>query len=52
MSTAAEQIRFENLLDLAKYAFKAGAFDRAEMHLAEARVLVAHERRMEEEAGA
>jgi hypothetical protein len=50
MSAAAEQIRFENLLELAKYAFKAGAFARVEEHLAEAVTLSAHERQLAEES--
>jgi len=47
--TAAARIKFENLLDLAKYAFQAGAFAKVEEHLAEARTIVAFERRLIEE---
>ncbi len=48
--SAAARIKFENLLDLAKYAFQAGAFATAEEHLAEARTLVAFERNLTEES--
>jgi len=48
--SAAARIKFENLLELAKYAFQAGAFATAEEHLAEARTVVAFERRLLEEA--
>lgn len=50
MSAIAEQIRFENLLELAKYAFKAGAYPRVDEHLAEALTLSARERQIAEES--
>jgi hypothetical protein len=46
---AAAEIKFLNLLDLARFAFKAGAYARAEEHLQEARTLVAYERRIAED---
>jgi len=47
--SAAARIKFENLLELAKYAFQAGAFATAEEHLAEARTIVAFERHLVDE---
>lgn len=49
MTATAARIKFENLLELAKYAFQSNTEEglrRAEEHLAEARTLVAHERRL------
>ena len=52
MSTAAARIKFENLLELAKYAFQAGALVTAEEHLAEARTLINFERRLVDDQAA
>lgn len=50
--SAAARIKFENLLQEAKYAFQSGTPEglaRAEEHLAEARTLVAFERLLQNE---
>lgn len=47
--SAAARIKFENLLQEAKFAFMSGTpegYARAEEHLAEARTVVAFERRL------
>ena len=45
-------LRILNLIEEARYAIKAGNWARAEELLAEARTLVAFERRLENEVGA
>ena len=45
-------IKFRNLIEESRYAFEAGDFKRSELILAEAQVLVTHERRLKEMEGA